>query len=90
MRIKLLTIFAVIMTLIGSCESPYGKKMVTGVSSTGRVGEILVVCDEAIWNSEIKDVLDSNLTQWILPYFPDVATFELIHRAPSNFTKGIS
>ena len=89
MRIKLLTIFAVIMALIGSCESPYGKKMVTGVSSTGRVGEILIVCDEAIWNSEIKDVLDSNLTQWILPYFPDVATFELIHRAPSNFTKGI-
>lgn len=82
--------FLSLLLFVGtSCESPYGKKMVNGIPSTGRVGEILVVCDEAIWNSDIKEALDTNLTQWILPYFPDVATFELIHRAPAHFTKGI-
>lgn len=90
MRTFSIAFFALILVLASSCESPYGKKMATGIPSTGRVGEILVVCDEAIWNAdEIKQALDSNLTQWILPYFPDVATFELIHRAPSHFDKGI-
>ena len=60
-----------------------------GLSVTGNVGEILVVCESGIWNSEIKQYLDSNLTQFIMPYFPDVATFELIHRVPSKFEQGI-
>ena len=52
---------------------------------TGKVGEILVVCDDAIWDSHIRNELDSGLTQFIMPYFPDVTTFELIHRNPRTF-----
>jgi hypothetical protein len=59
------------------------------VAVTGKVGEILVVCDAGIWNSEIKMCLDSNLTQFIMPYFPDVATFDLIHKTPEHFTQGV-
>lgn len=63
--------------------------MNTQLTITGKVGEILVVCDQAIWDSEIKKYLDSNLTQWIMPYFPDVATFELVHKTPEHFTQGV-
>ena len=59
------------------------------MSVTGKVGEILVVCDKGIWESDIKTCLDTNLTQWIMPYFPDVATFELVHKTPSHFTQGV-
>ena len=52
---------------------------------TGKVGEILVVCDEAIWNSSIRNELDTGLTRFIMPYFPDVTTFELIHRNSKTF-----
>ena len=52
---------------------------------TGDVGEIMVVCESGIWNSEIKQHLDSGLTQFILPYMPDVTTFELVHRVPHRF-----
>ncbi|MEN9301910.1 MAG: hypothetical protein RL264_339 [Bacteroidota bacterium] len=56
-----------------------------GLQVTGRVGEVLVVCDQGIWDSPVKEVLDSHLTQFIMPYFPDVATFELIHRTDKKF-----
>lgn len=56
---------------------------------TGKVGEILVVCDQGLWDSDLKTCLDTNLTQWIMPYFPDVATFELVHKTPDHFTQGI-
>ena len=61
----------------------------TGLHVTGKVGEILVVCDQAIWDSELKANLDSQLTQFIMPYFPDVTTFELIHRKTQNFDGAI-
>ena len=54
-----------------------------------KVGEILVVCDQGVWNSDIKKYLDTNLTQFIMPYFPDVTTFELIHRKPERFEGAI-
>ena len=56
---------------------------------TGKVGEILVVAENGVWESDLKECLDSNLTQWIMPYFPDVATFELIHKTPAHFEKGV-
>lgn len=56
---------------------------------SGRVGEILVVADKGVWDSHLKECLDSNLTQYILPYFPDVATFQLIHKTPSHFEQGV-
>lgn len=56
---------------------------------TGKVGDILVVTDSTIWASDIRDCLDSNLTQFIMPYFPDVATFELIHKTPGQFEQGV-
>lgn len=56
---------------------------------TGEVGEILVVCDNSVWESDLRECLDSNLTQFIMPYFPDVATFELLHKTPSHFEQGV-
>jgi hypothetical protein len=61
----------------------------SGPSVTGNVGEILVICEQGIWDSEIKKYLDTNLTQFIMPYFPDVTTFELVHRTPSHFEQGV-
>lgn len=76
-------------TLMSNCESPNHKRMNSSATVTGKVGEILVVCEESIWKSEIKAQLDTGLTQWIMPYFPDVATFELVHRTPAQFTQGV-
>jgi hypothetical protein len=72
-----------------NCSSPGGKYAVSGPTVTGKVGEILVVCDQFIWDSEIKAHLDTGLTQWIMPYFPDVPTFELVHRTRSHFEQGV-
>jgi len=77
------------IALFLSCESISKKYGSNGLAVTGKVGEILVVCDKSIWDSEIHNYLDSNLTQFIMPYYPDVATFELIHRTPSKFTDAI-
>lgn len=63
-------------------ESSFGKV-------TGKVGEILVVTENGIWDSNLKECLDSNLTQFIMPFYPDVATFELIHKTPAHFEKGV-
>ncbi len=60
-----------------------------GLQVTGKVGEILVVCEADIWNSEVKNELDTGLTQFILPYLPDLVTFELVHRTPRKFEDGI-
>lgn len=69
------------------CES--GRTVSSGLSVTGKIGEILVVCEQDIWNSNIKESLDSELVQFILPYLPDVATFQLTHRTPRKFSDGI-
>ncbi|NRA13520.1 MAG: DUF4837 family protein [Crocinitomicaceae bacterium] len=55
----------------------------------GKIGEILVVTDKGIWESDLKECLDTNLTQWIMPYLPDVATFQLIHKTPNHFSQGV-
>ena len=65
------------------------QKNYSGLNVTGKIGEILVVCDDVIWNYPLKSELDTALTQFILPYWPDVATFELIHRSPRNFDGAI-
>lgn len=83
-----LIILCVFLCLTG-CESTYNSKVNSGLSVTGKVGEILVVCEQGIWNSEIKNYLDTGLTQWILPYLPDVATFSLVHKTPNHFTQGV-
>ena len=75
-------------SLLYSCDGTKRNVADGAIPVTGKVGEILVVCDEAIWDSELKICLDSNLTQFIMPYFPDVATFELNHKTPENFTGG--
>ncbi len=72
--------------IILACKGKYKNN---GLSVTGKVGEILVVCDQAIWDSEVKAHLDTQLTQFIMPYFPDVVTFELIHRTNKNFEGAI-
>lgn len=77
----LLLLFA---TGCGEFSSRSGYRTVTG-----KVGEILVVTEKGIWESDLRECLDSNLTQWIMPYFPDVATFELIHKTPAHFEKGV-
>lgn len=88
MKILFFGILLVILTLLG-CESVTKKYSSHGLAVTGKVGEILVVCDKSIWDSEIHNYLDSNLTQFIMPYYPDVATFELIHKSPSKFTDAV-
>lgn len=71
------------------CESNSSSSMNSGMIVTGKVGEILIVCEQGIWDSPLQEVLDSSLTQWILPYLPDVATFTLTHKTESHFTQGV-
>ena len=76
---------------LSSCEdSPSfkGPKRL-GQIVTGKVGQILVICDDPIWDSEVKAYLDTNLTQFIMPYFPDVPTFLLIHKTEAHFNQGV-
>jgi hypothetical protein len=75
--------------VLNSCDFKKKKFSTASVAVTGRIGEILVVCDQDIWESAVKSTLDTNLTQFIMPYFPDVTTFELIHKTPEHFTEGI-
>lgn len=89
LRIISLSLLFILGTIVSSCESTRGKNMTNGLGVTGKIGEILVVCETGIWESDMKECLDTNLTQWIMPYFPDVATFELIHKTESHFEKGV-
>lgn len=84
---RLLKLFSTIILAIhlNGC----GEFFSSEVYVTGKVGEILVVCDDAIWNSSIHSDLDSNLTRFIMPYFPDVATFELLHYNDKNFVGAV-
>ena len=89
MKRYIIPIIAFVFLMNSSCEINTKRFSSTGLTVTGNIGEILVVCDKAIWESEIKNYLDTNLTQWIMPYFPDVATFELVHKTPSHFDEGV-
>ena len=82
-------LITLLFSSISSCYSGRDTLGSNGLHVTGKVGEILVVCESGIWNSDIKHYLDTNLTQWIMPYLPDVATFELIHKTPNHFTQGV-
>lgn len=84
---RTLTLFSAIATLFlfTQCDSTPTSGAGHSLHVTGNVGEIMVVCETGIWNSEIKQYLDTGLTQFILPYMPDVATFELVHRKPTRF-----
>lgn len=78
------------LTLVLAFTSACNYKATDGFRPvTGKVGDILVVADQSVWDSDIKTCLDTNLTQFIMPYFPDVATFELIHKTPSHFEQGV-
>lgn len=87
MIVRTLTLFAALTALLSftQCDSLKPSSSSSGLHVTGNVGEIMVVCESGIWNSEIKQHLDSGLTQFIMPYMPDVATFELVHRKPNRF-----
>jgi len=90
MAIRAFSIFALVGLLLSvGCESSHNATVTRGLSVTGKVGEILIVCDQGVWNSEIKNYLDTGLTHWIMPYFPDVATFQLVHKTPAHFTQGV-
>ena len=85
--IFLATISLLLAFAFSRCES--GRSLSSGLSVTGKIGEILIVCEQDIWNSDIQKSLDSELVQYILPYLPDVATFQLTHRTPRRFSDGI-
>ena len=90
MTLRAFSISALLVLLFSvGCESSHNSTVTRGLSVTGKVGEILVVCDQGVWNSEIKNFLDTGLTNWIMPYFPDVATFQLVHKTPVHFTQGV-
>ena len=85
--ISLVTASLLIIFTLTRCET--GRTLSSGLSVTGKIGEILVVCEQDIWNSNIQESLDSELVQYILPYLPDVATFQLTHRTPRRFSDGV-
>ena len=80
------TLFSALAALLifTQCEAIRSRSS-GGLHATGMVGEIMVVCESDIWNDEMRLHLDSGLTQFILPYMPDVATFELLQRTPDRF-----
>ncbi|MFK7786891.1 MAG: DUF4837 family protein [Crocinitomicaceae bacterium] len=84
---RTLTLLLAVTTLFSltQCDAMRPSSASTGLHITGKVGEIMVVCEQGIWDSEIKQHLDSGLTQFIMPYMPDVATFDLVHRTPHRF-----
>jgi hypothetical protein len=85
-----LSIFSLLFVLVLlGCDFSNRQYKSTDIAVTGKVGQILVVVDADLWESELKTCLDSNLTQFIMPYFPDVATFDLIHKTPKHFTQGV-
>ena len=86
---KKIAFLLTILVAFSGCDLKSKRYASTGTAVTGRIGEILVVCDKDLWEGELKACLDSNLTQFIMPYFPDVATFELIHKTPKHFTQGV-
>ena len=86
-RVITLFLSLLIVLLFVRCES--SRQTSSGLSVTGKIGEILVVCEQGIWESKLQEGLDSNLVQYILPYLPDVATFNLIHKTPQHFSHGI-
>lgn len=86
---KILFCFLIALISLSACNFKKSNYSNSAIPVTGKIGEILVVCDNDVWNSPVKECLDTNLTQFIMPYFPDVATFELIHKTHKHFTKGI-
>jgi len=85
-------LFIFSLNLFFSCEdSPTFKNRSSrlGQKVAGEIGELIVICDELIWKSDIKAYLDTNLTQFIMPYYPDVPTFMLTHKTPEHFDKGV-
>ena len=84
---RILKIFSILILAVNL--NGCGEYFSSEVYVTGKVGEILVVCDDAVWNSTLRSNLDSNLTRFIMPYFPDVATFELIHYNEKNFVGAV-
>lgn len=84
--ILLLALFA---SLGSSCNFDRSKYQSSGTAVTGKIGEILVICDQDVWDAGLKACLDTNLTRFIMPYFPDVVTFELLHKTPQHFTQGV-
>jgi len=81
---------AVALLALAGCDEISKRSSGGGeILVTGKVGEVMVVCETAVWESEIKNYLDTGLTQFIMPYFPDVTTFELVHRTPDKFENGV-
>ena len=85
MKVRGLIFYLFILAGIIGCD----EKNFSGLNVTGKVGEILVVCDDAIWQKPLTGELDTALTQFIMPYWPDVPTFELVHRNSKTFEGAI-
>ena len=85
MNVHRLVFCLIILTGLFGCD----EKNLAGLNVTGKVGEILVVCDDAIWQAPLTNELDTALTQFIMPYWPDVPTFELVHRNSKTFEGAI-
>lgn len=55
-------------------------------SAVGKTNEVLIICEDDVWASDIKPIADSLLTQYILPYFPDVETFKIMQRSEARWS----
>ena len=85
--LKIFAATALLLSTLISCESVKSTRG-NRILATGKVGEILVVCEPGLWQTDIKPHLDTGLTRFITPYLPDVATFEIVHRTPQHFERG--
>lgn len=86
-RMKNYLIPLLLLFFLFSCDSKFEQSKY-GMTVTGKVGEIMVVCENALWEKDVKAYLDTSLTRFIMPYFPDVATFELKQKTNKQFKDG--
>lgn len=89
-RLSTFAIALVFLVGLGACDRLDNIAGDSGMQATGKVEEILIICETGIWNNQdIRHQLDTHLTQWITPYLPDVPTFDLIHKTENHFTQGV-
>ena len=89
-RLSTFAIASFLLLSLISCDRLNNIDGDSGMQATGKVEEILIVCESGIWkNQDIRHQLDTHLTQWITPYLPDVPTFNLIHKTQDHFTQGV-
>ena len=85
-------IFITCSLILSSCaDSPTlkGRSKRAGTPVAGEVGQLLVVCENDVWQSGLDTLVEYSMMQFISPYFPDVPTFRTIQKSPKHFEEGV-